>query len=153
MQTADRYRGVKGWLLFLCISLTILDPLSMLINLMIVSSIAKPYFHTHKDLFYLVFINGVFNIGLITYSIYAGICLWRLYREAVGIAKKYFIILFFYSLITVFLPKLLGVSDGAHKKIDDNNFFNTLLNMAYASVWYVYLSVSRRVKHTYKIEG
>jgi len=147
MENSNQYIGVKGWLLLLCLSLTIFDPLSMLIHTLLVSSLAKPYFTTHKNLFYLIFINGIFNIALITYSIYAGICLWRLYKGAVGIAKKYFIFLFFYSLIGAFLPYLFGVSETSFIK----NIFNTILNMGYAVIWYVYLSVSKRVKNTYEV--
>ncbi|HPP05780.1 MAG TPA: DUF2569 family protein [Syntrophorhabdaceae bacterium] len=151
MENKNQYTGVKGWLLLLCLSLTIFDPLSMLIHMFLVSSLAKPFFHTHRNLFYLIFINGVLNIALITYSIYAGICLWRIYKGAVGTAKKYFIFLFLYSLISGFFPYLFGVSEISHKRLGDNNILNTILNMGYAVIWYVYLSVSKRVKNTYEV--
>lgn len=152
MENKNELTGVKGWLLLLCLNLTILDPLSMLIHLLVVSNLAKPYFHTHRNLFSLILINGIFNIALISYSIYAGISLWRVYRGAVGIAKKYFIFLFFYSLIALFFPYLFGVSENTLKKIGNNNILSTFLNMGYALIWYVYLSVSKRVKNTYSTE-
>ena len=37
-------KGVRGWLLFLCVTLTVLDPSAVLINLFIVADAAKPYF-------------------------------------------------------------------------------------------------------------
>ncbi|HOP85696.1 MAG TPA: DUF2569 family protein [Syntrophorhabdaceae bacterium] len=147
MKNSNQYIGIKGWLLLLCLSLTIFDPISMFIYTLLVSSLTKPYFSTYKNLFYLILINGIFNIALITYSIYAGICLWKQYKGAVSIAKKYFIFLFFYSLIGAFLPYFFGVYKTPFKK----NIFNTILNMGYAIIWYVYLSVSKRVKNTYEV--
>lgn len=152
IQDKNKPIGIKGWLLLLCLCLTIIDPLSMAINLMIGSSLAKPFFHIHRHLFYLIFINGMFNIALITFSVYAGVLLWKQYKGAVATGKKYFIFLFFYSLIAQYLPDILGIPENIYKKIHDNSIFTTILNMAYAVAWYVYLSRSKRVKNTYSIE-
>ncbi len=143
------YKGIKGWLLLLCITLTILDPVSMLLNLFAASNLAKPFFETHKNLFNLILVSGIFTIGLIIFSIYAGLCLWRLTANAVSIAKKYFKSIFVYSAVAIFLPDIFGVSEDIYKKIGGNHVLNSLITMCYAIAWYIYLSKSKRVRFTY----
>jgi len=145
----DIYRGVKGWLLLLCLSLTFLDPLSMLFNLFVLSNLTRPYFETYKGLFNLILVNGIFTIGLVVFSIYAGVSLWRLTAHAVHTAKRYFMSIFFYSILTIFLPDIFGVSENIYKKFGGNNMLNSIITMCYATLWYIYLTKSKRVRYTY----
>lgn len=145
-----QHKGVKGWLLLLCISLTILDPATMLLNLFIMSDIAKSLFGTNKNLFYMIFINGIFTTGLMVFSIYAGLSLWRLTINAVMTAKRYLKSIFIYSAITILLPYIFGVSEIHYKKFGGNNWLNSIITMCYAMIWYIYLIKSKRVKWTYK---
>ncbi len=144
-----KYKGIKGWLLLLCISLTILDPATMLLNLFIMSNLAKPFFETHRNLFNLILANGIFTTGLMVFSIYAGLSLWRLAVNAVVTAKRYFKAIFIYSGVTIFLPDIFGVSDNLYKKFGGNNLLNSLITMCYAIIWYLYLTKSKRVRWTY----
>jgi len=80
---------VKGWLLLLCINLSILDPFANLFNLAIGTHLGRQYFEQNPALQKLMVINGVCSIALAVYSIYAGISLWRVLSNAVITAKKY----------------------------------------------------------------
>jgi hypothetical protein len=143
------YKGVKGWLLLLCVSMAILTPMTGLISLMAVTNELKPYFDQDPALFKLVLISGICNICLLVYSMYAGVSLWRLSPNAVASAKRYLVVLFHYSFFSIFLPQLVGLSEKTHLEIYKDNPLYNLIVMLEACLWYFYLRKSKRVKATY----
>lgn len=142
-------KGVRGWLLLLCLSLAVLDPFAALMSLFMVTDAAKPHFDQHPELFRLVLVSGVLRIGLMVFSLYAGISLWRILPKGVAVAKKYLLAVFFYVVLSLFLPSLVGVSRELSNGMAGENLLNALLTLAYVVVWYLYLVRSRRVKATY----
>ncbi len=148
-ETSLQLKGVKGWLLLMCISLTILDPSSIILNSIIMTNLTKPYFDKHAELLKMVLINGTCSIGLAVFSIYTGLSLWKVLPNALTTAKKYLIAISLYSVFSLFLPVLAGFQAESIKGISGSNVFNSLLTILYASVWYLYLKKSGRVKATY----
>jgi len=144
-----QYRGVKGWLLLLCICLTILDPFSAFMTLIAVTNAAKPYFDQYPALFRLVLIGGVCSTFLIVFSIYAGLSLWRVVPNAVTTAKRYFISAFLYALLSMFLPVMVGVSEKSVPEFSQGASLNNVIVIVYLAIWYLYLMRSKRVKATY----
>ncbi|MCX5807093.1 MAG: DUF2569 family protein [Proteobacteria bacterium] len=142
-------KGVKGWLLLMCISLTILDPSSIFLNLIIITNLTKPFFNKHPELLKMVLINGICSIGLAVFSVYAGLSLWKILPNAVTTAKKYLLAISLYSIFSIFIPTLVGLQAETIKGISGNNVLNSLLTVLYASAWYLYLKKSRRVMATY----
>ena len=150
-KTDIQFKGVRGWLLLLCVNLTILDPFSILFNLIFVTNLSKPYFDKQAGLLKLIFINGTCSIGLAVFSIYAGVSLWKVLPSAPAVAKKYLLAVSIYSIISLFIPALVGLTDESDKSLSGNNIINGLLTILYATVWYLYLKKSRRVQITYNI--
>ena len=146
----SQLKGVKGWLLLLSISLTFLDPFSILFNLIFITNVLKPQFDKQPELLRLILVNGTCSIGLAVLSVYAGISLWRILPNAVTTAKKYFLAVASYSIISMIIPKLVGVSDQSSKDFFGSNVISSLLTMSYAVAWYLYLTKSKRVKVTYE---
>jgi hypothetical protein len=142
-------KGVKGWLLLMCISLTILDPSSILLNLTIITNLTKPLFNKNADLLKVLIINGTCSIALAVFSIYAGISLWKILPNALMTVKKYLIAISLYSVFSTFIPTLVGLQTDSVRGISGHNVLNTMLTILYASVWYLYLKKSRRVLATY----
>jgi hypothetical protein len=147
--TNTEYKGVKGWLLLLCVCLTILDPFSAFATLIAVTNSTKPYFGQNPGLFRLVLIGGVCSTCMIVFSVYAGISLWRVVPNAVTTARRYFISAFLYSLFSIFLPAMVGLSEEASPEFDQTSLINHIIVMCYLSLWYFYLMRSKRVKATY----
>jgi hypothetical protein len=143
------YNGVRGWLLFLCMSMAILSPATGLITLMAGTDALKPYFDQDPALFNLVLIEGVCNICLLIYSMYAGVSLWRVTANAVTTAKRYLVVLFHYSFFSIFFPQLLGLAQKTQAEIYKTNPLYNLLVMLEAFLWYLYIRKSKRVKATY----
>jgi hypothetical protein len=147
------YKGVKGWLLLLCVSMTILTPMTGLVSLMAVSDALKPHFDQDPALFNLVLISGICNICLLVYSMYAGMSLWRVAPNAVTSAKRYLLVLFHYSFFSIFLPQLVGLSEKTQTEIYKTSPLFNLIVMLEAFMWYLYLRKSKRVKATYGEDG
>ena len=147
------YYGVKGWLLLLCLSLAILDPLAGFFNLMAIVEVMQPHFATDKGLFRMVLVGGTCNICLIVYSMYTGISLWKMWPNATVNAKRYLLILFHYSFISIFFPQLFGLSEKTINEIYNVNPLHNAMVMFYACVWYLYIRKSKRVQTTYPENG
>ena len=141
---------MKGWLLFLCLNLTILDPSAVLANLFVATEAAKPYFDQHPEVLRLMLVNGVLRLALVVASLYAGISLWRGLAGAPAIAGKYLLAVFAYSAVAPFLPVMAGAREYSSDKIIALNCLNSLITMVYVVAWYIYLKRSRRVKATYR---
>lgn len=146
-------KGVGGWLLLLCVNLTILDPFANLLNLAIGTHFGRQYFDQHPALQRLMLINGVCSIGLAVFSIYAGISLWKVLPNAVTMGKKYLGAAFVYSILSLFLPYLIGISEEFGKEVGATNLLNTIITAVYLFAWYQYLKRSKRVRSTYPEAG
>ncbi len=149
MGIGNDYRGVKGWLLFLCVNLTMLDPMGGFINLMVVTETVRPQFEQNPGLHRLILIGGTCNIALIVYSIYAGTALWRIAHHAVRTAKRYFAATFLYTIFSMILPFLVGLPEETRNEVLKMAPLNSLIVFAYIGIWYRYLDRSRRVRATY----
>lgn len=140
---------MKGWLLLLCINLSILDPFANLLNLAIGTHLGRQYFDQNPALQRLMVINGVCSIALAVFSIYAGISLWRVLPNAVTTAKKYLGAAFVYSVLSLFLPYMVGLSEEVRKEVGATSLLNTFVTALYLYAWYQYLKRSKRVNATY----
>ena len=145
----EQYRGVRGWLLILCLNVAILDPLTMLLTIFLVTSATKPYFGEHPELFRLCLASGICRLALAVFSVYAGLGLWKVVPGALSVAKKYLLAVVLYSVVASFLPALVGVPRESYQEFAGDTVFNGFITMAYAITWYIYLQRSKRVKATY----
>jgi hypothetical protein len=145
----EQYRGVRGWLLILCLNIAILDPLTMLLTIFLVTSVTKPYFGEHPELFRLCLASGICRLTLAVFSVYAGLGLWKVVPGALSVAKKYLLAVVLYSVVASFLPALVGVPRESYQEFAGDTVFNSFITMAYAIAWYIYLQRSKRVKATY----
>lgn len=142
-------RGVRGWLLLLCLNLAVFDPLAVLINLFMTTNSTGTDFGKHPELFRLTIVGGIPTIGLMVFSLYAGLCLWKRVPGAVVVARKYLVCLFFFSIFSLFLPDMVGVTEKLYPGISAVNGLNVAVNTAHVAAWYLYLILSRRVRATY----
>lgn len=143
IQEMDKYRGVKGWLLFLCIILTIINPLLTIFM----------YFAKYKgfNALYYFGIADTFWIILITlFGMYAGINLWTVRSNAVKVTKIYLLALAGYALFitgyTFFI--LMPQNPSAY---DIGTAIGGMIRLiAFSVIWYQYMLKSKRVKATYR---
>ncbi len=147
----ERLKGVRGWLLLLCLNLSLFIPASYLyqascdLNLILYQP--RPLLlmsSWHYDIFLLVTM-----ILLAIFSFYAGYRLWNTRPKAVKIAKVFLVfqlsLTSLFYVIRLFMPFRLGGNE---------NIFRDLINFLIPSLlnfilWYLYLSKSIRVQNTY----
>jgi hypothetical protein len=141
--------GVQGWLLLLCMCLTIFDPLTAILNIIVVTHLTRPHFVEQPGFLRLIVINGTCTIGLVVLSLYAGISLWRVLPGAVGAAKRYLTMVFLYAVVATYLPALVGLPEKLFQEVIPASLINGAITILYAAGWYHYLNRSKRVRATY----
>jgi hypothetical protein len=143
-------KGVKGWLLFLCVSLTILAPLFTLGQLGIEWRDTVRYFEALPGLRRVVLVETVLSIGLMAFSIYAGSALWSVKDDAVKTAKAYFVTMLIYSVAGPFI--LIAISDlpaEARGAMAAEGTKQAIRGITGFAIWFTYLTRSKRVRATY----
>jgi len=147
-------KGVRGWLLFLCISLVFINPL---LNIpLIILYIANQ----HNTLTIFPLLNITLIIDLVITSlfsligIYTGIKLWIIHSRAIANANLYLNLLLIYSIIA-FVAYLISIAsnnvsfNSTSVKFLGDNFRSTIYSIGYVIVWKLYLKNSERVKNTF----
>lgn len=134
------YRGVRGWLLFFCLSLTVFSPLGtiVLVSLQIPDIVIQA--SQFSGLPKVIFLIITFSLpsGFSLFGIYAGIALWRVRHNAVKIAKTYLFTFFICNIIYSLLLNDRHVG-----------MFWLVSTIVYFALWYAYLIKSKRVNAIY----
>jgi len=146
----ERYNGVAGWLLFFCISLTVIGPLVTLWSLVEAYSDSSQYFNQFPGLLAITVIDTLLSLGVMGLSVYAGIGLWRIRLGAVQMAKRYLLCFLGYHAVTAFLPFMAGLPSAANEAMAAQVAKDAFRGIVYVSIWYSFLNKSLRVRATYK---
>ncbi|MBN2458705.1 DUF2569 family protein [Candidatus Woesearchaeota archaeon] len=150
MAQENKYYGVKGWLLVLCIILTIIIPLlrSTTLASSLREEVGYPSFHNPQEKA-LVILDSLLVVALIIFSLYAGLGLWLRRKGAVGIAKAFMLICIAYGLLTLTYPLIGGFSSYTNSALIILLLKQTAYYLAFFGFWYAYLCRSKRVEATY----
>jgi hypothetical protein len=147
-------RGVRGWLLLLCLLLTILIPGSYLYEIISIFYLINSPFNqiillvSKNLLLYHMVIIGIMGF-LAAFSFFAGLQLWEVKSGAVKIVKIFLIIQLFMVVIIAVLQSFMTFPFGG----TENNFtviIKTIIpSLLQAILWFSYLSYSGRVHNTF----
>jgi len=143
--------GVGGWLLVLCLVLTVAYPLaaayrvmSRIENLPLLGSILPGMG---------VFVVGdaIVSVALALGGIAAGIAMWRIRPRAVTSAKAFLLGHLVYAVVSGGVPFVLGTElpERIAQEILGAWIFNGGCGLLFTSFWMAYLTRSRRVARTY----
>ncbi len=146
---APRDQGVGGWLLLLCLGLTIFRPLFTLGSIVVTYGESAQYFGKYPGLMIVTFIDTVLSIGLMAFSICAGIGLWRVQSNAVQVTKVFLLCLLGYAVVSSVLPFLAGLPSEANVDMIAPVATSAFKVVIYVAIWYSYLNKSERVRATY----
>lgn len=148
---SDNLKGVKGWLLFFCITLTILGPLYG------ISYLYNNWSMTQTSIIELVpglelsFWLGNFAISaLMIYGIFVGVKIWNGIENGKSLALKYLKVklITIVSLEVITLLMLIGESSMITIFIE-LTLIVIFSELVFFGVWYSYFKKSKRVKNTY----
>ena len=134
-------KGVVGWLLVLCITLTIIAPIVQgRIALIALRNLAQMH-GLKAGITVRLMAVGYIYLGLSLFSLCAGVSLWREDPRGPALAKAY---LSFSAALVISLYLLLGIT-GFQVQLPRIAF----QRLVYSITWYTYLTRSKRVRETY----
>ncbi len=142
--------GVRGWLLFLCIYLTIIAPFFTVLVLAVSYEDAITVAEKFPAFGLLCVMDTIATALLVGFSIFAGYRLWAVRPNAVGIARIFLIIALAYSVVSfVLIFTAAGLPTFLIKAILPAMIRDMVLHSSIVVAWIVYLCISRRVAITY----
>lgn len=143
----DGPRGVAGWLLLLCILLTILAPLSM--AAMAFVNLRTPWDRLQTPIRVLVATEtlGLLLVG--AFACYAGSRLWALESDGPRLARWALAAHPAFRLVLIPVTFLLPVDRNLAWKLFELAGTEFIRSVPSAFIWILYLNVSKRVAATY----
>lgn len=149
MSDQERYKGVGGWLLLLCINLTILDPAAIVLG--VFGALPLADFEKHPEMARFMMISGGCRLALAAFSVYAGAALWRIQPDAPNTARRYLQAAAIYSAFALLLPGIVGLPGELYAEMAGASLVSSIVTLCYVAAWYLYLGKSRRVRATFHV--
>lgn len=140
---------VGGWLLLLCIGLTVVSPILVTIGIVRGYVGDSPHFDQFPRLRVVRLIDTVLRIALTTYGVWVGLRLITVRPGAVQTAKRYFQVSLAYLLVAALLPFAAGLPPEVNPTLAIAVAQQTVPALIGVALWYAYLVRSKRVKATY----
>jgi len=145
-------QGVRGWLLFFCVTLVFLNPLATFGIFGLSLFQLTPLFKSFPGLLILSTVDGLASLILMSFSVYAGVSLWRIRPGAVRLAKMFLVAGVVYLLISPLFMLLAGLPDGAAVSALPDAYLTAGRSLLYYAIWFNYLTTSKRVRATYGLQ-
>ena len=145
----DTIRGVGGWLLFLCILLSVITPLTLLAGCGSTGTLADALAGRFPIYVRWLRICEFAELGLGFYCIYAGVKLWKVGRGAVVRTQTFLFAYLLFAELRAITPYLGELTADMQRKLLAVYGVAALKTFVFAAVWHQYLARSVRVKNTY----
>lgn len=149
----QKYKGVKGWLLVLCLALTVFSPLVSIINLSSGYYMTSDFFPAFPGVEKIFYLDSLLSLIMIILGVRAGLALWTVKPGAVKTAKTYFLILLAYSVVAAALPFMAGLPSEVNYAMLPEMVVGLLQSLIFFRIWFSYLNRSKRVRATYSTEN
>jgi hypothetical protein len=150
---AAQYYGVKGWLLWFCVTLTIINPLLNLPSLAKGLERTANFANTNPRLHFFVLVKN----GLVAMFLFSGIAvgywLWTVRPRALHHAQMYLLAWLILIPTLLIFPFISGRSGDARQLYFQQSLKDFAHSLPYPIVWLLYLAKSRRVAATYSAES
>lgn len=143
------HKRVRGWLLLLCVSLAIINPLLAFTDAVVTFRYNGLHPAPLPGISRVVTAGVLLEVGVACFSLYAGFTLWAVMPNAVKVAKAYLLAHLSYAVITFLMPLLAGLSPQDSWIMLRLGMNGLARSFIYVAAWYAYLSRSERVKATY----
>ncbi len=153
IERVKKYNKVGGWLLLLCIALTIGTPLRSLYGISVSYDNMIQLQKTFPRLESIFYISSIIISAVMVLSVIVGMMLWDLKKDSVRMTKIYLIIFFAAIVIINLITFIAGLPSEVSQAMIPSVLSGILQALVYSGVWYWYLSVSKRVKATLRINS
>jgi hypothetical protein len=147
-------RGVRGWLLFLCLNLTIIIPFLSLYQV----NVALRIFYLPGALIQIVIFKHALLYNILTivimlfisiFSFFVGLKLWVEKPRAEKTAKIFLLMQLSLVIIILSIRLLVPSSFDIYASAFKTIITGLISSISYFVIWYLYLTYSRRVRNTY----
>ena len=135
--------------MFFCLTLTVFNPLGTIASFIASYSAGSQLFDSFPGLRAITVIDALLSSGLMAFSVYAGVSLWRIKPGAVDTAKRYLWCALAYCAVASLLPFMAGLPSEVDGNMIAEVFKNAIRMVAYVAIWSAYLNKSKRVKATF----
>jgi hypothetical protein len=147
-----KLQGVRGWLLFFCVTLVLLNPLATLGIFAFSTWQLVPIYARMPGLLVVTIVDGVVSFALMSLAVYAGISLWRVRPGAVKLANTFLLAGVVYVLVAPLFIFLAGLPAGLAASTLLGSYSTAARSLLYYAIWFSYLRRSKRVQATYSQE-
>lgn len=144
-------KGVGGWLLFFCISLTILGPVFSVLQMFGGWAQAKPAFEIYPSIRTAILVENSCGVLLLVFGAVTGIRIWSGNPHGPSLARR-FLAVNLGGFVAMEAAALFVMRD-VPEEIFDHGVQGTLSTclrvLIHATVWWSYFKMSKRVRNTY----
>ena len=147
----SRSKGVRGWLLVLCLMLTVVGPLISAWVMAEKFASMAPFFADSRSLEAAMYVSIVIEACSVAFGVYAGIRLWSVRPGAVDTAKQALLIGLAANVITTALQIATGPTSNAEVRLLHEVTMKLIPDFIFFTVCFAYLNKSTRVHLTYEV--
>ena len=146
----ERYKGVRGWLLVLCLMLTVGGP--VISAWLMANGYARfaPFFTESGGLQAVIFISLLMTACSVAFGIYAGLRLWLIRPQAVSTAKHALLFGLAADIVTTAIEVAAGQVPNAGDRLLYQVEVNLIPSLIFFTLCFAYLNRSKRVYATYE---
>ncbi|MFI5330514.1 MAG: DUF2569 family protein [Desulfobaccales bacterium] len=146
--------GVKGWLLLLCLNLTIFIPASYLYQINCVLDL----FNSPRNKILLFMFKALLAYNVLTiatmlflaiFSFYAGLRLWHVKSRAIKTAKVFLVTQLLLILVITLIRPVMTATMDTGGQVFSAILISLIPSLFQFGLWYLYLTKSSRVRNTY----
>lgn len=148
-QSRTRNADVRGWLLLICLMLTLIGP-AISIGLMVSDyRDAAPYFAESRGLQAATFFCIAIAAGAVAFGIYAGLRLWRVKPRAVEIAKASLLVGLAADIVATTIQAAMSPASADETQLVYEVLLRLVPSLIFFSACFAYLNKSARVEALY----
>lgn len=141
--------GVQGWLLILCLMLTLGGPLISAWLMAHQYAVLAPHFASASGLQAAIFVSFAIKASAVAFGAYAGLGLWRLRPNAVGTAKLALLAGLAAEVITTVIAVVVEPTHPMEGRLLRQVTIELIPSLAFFTLCFAYLNRSSRVEATF----
>jgi len=145
-----RHTGVRGWLLVLCLMLTVIGPALSAWLAFNEYAMFAPNLAGSPGLQGAAFVSMVITACAVAFGIYAGVCLWRIRPKAVTTAKQALLAGLAADIVTTTIDIVAGPNPIAEGQLLYQIEIGLVPSLVFFTLCFSYLNRSSRVHATYR---
>jgi len=145
--------GIGGWLLLLCIWLTILNPIGCILSMRAWVAFLNHPKDGSDGILHLITLDIIVGATSMLGSVISGLFLWQRFRHAVHVAQIYLVLQL--CLTVIYVGAVLVLTGHTNPGVEGMDLADHVVGLLarsfiYFVIWFFYLRNSSRVRMTYR---